>query len=277
MFSPKRKSHIILTLLTILSLWSCKTKIENTDLNVGDDKIFFQGFLNPIATQITISISVAKGAADYGIKIPDNILPGSIVKINTGGVTKQLTYQSTQNRTAYFAIDASEIPIVPGQTYEVTVANGSFYSLQASTTIPQVDFNFDYEVSAPVSISGSTFRKVKTIIDDRKGTVNYYRLTFDNPVEPSMYNYESYQSDNDDKSNPVIITTEVDEYIYSSGEFKIHVSSITEDAYLYMIKIESILNGSGNPFAEPSALHSNVKGGLGVLGSMTTVSQDFKE
>ena len=50
----------------------------------------------------------------------------------------------------------------------------------------------------------------------------------------------------------------------------IYLQQISPDYYLYARSSSAAANLSGNPFTEPVQIHSNIKNGIGVLGSYTS-------
>lgn len=268
-----RKFNYILCslLLPLLLLGSCKTKIDDPRMKVGDDTIFMEGFLNPVADSITIGLSVAKGAVTSGNKIKEEELLQAEVSIESEGVVKRLSFSHWNNTVAVYVLSAEEMPVVAGNTYTVRVHREGVFSAFASTTVPGGDFDFTFDVTGPVvnSNSGERTYKVSGYITDEKDAHNYYRLTSDDTARGYTYN-ELLLADNPDVPGRISFKADVTEDMYEMGSGILFITHITKDLYLYLTTIRNLEDNDGNPFAEPSTLYSNVQGGLGILGGMNT-------
>lgn len=70
-----------------------------------------------------------------------------------------------------------------------------------------------------------------------------------------------------------------DDYVPGSMLAVLHLATMTKDLYLYNQAMSVYASGfyeEGNPFIEPSILHHNIKGGLGIFGAMNTVTRSFQ-
>lgn len=262
--------HYILFILLLCTAYSCKTEVLTPNLNTGDDKIFVQSFLNPTAPRITVGLSVARGVNAKGKKIPKEQLQLSIVNISNGSSTKPLHFEGfISTNIALFAIDASEMPLFPGASYHITIENDSYYSLSASTTIPMDNFSYTYTITGPYNyVDGGEYYKVENTVQDAPFENSFYKSSIHDTS--SGYSYSSERFFHDDNGRTPIIKhfLEVDEWILSSGYYHISIANLNEDTYKYLKNIQSVLDNDGNPFAEPTSLHSNVEGGLGIFGAM---------
>ena len=66
--------------------------------------------------------------------------------------------------------------------------------------------------------------------------------------------------------------TWIDDFSFDYENYKFRLLSISKDSYTYLKSIGTYFNSSGNPFAEPSLLHSNTENGFGFFG-LTTGSE----
>ncbi|MBX9448816.1 MAG: DUF4249 domain-containing protein [Taibaiella sp.] len=254
---------------------SCMTKIVNPAMNVGDDKAFVQCYLNPDEDTITLALSVAKGTSSDGRKIDPGILPEASVILKNGSDRKLMHFHSWNNNLAIFYLEASELSVLPGNTYHLEVTYADLLHLESVTTVPDTDFDFEHtETGSGPDINGDLMYRFKATLRDDPGSDNYYRLTLEENEYHSVIHQE-FISDDDNQNTHPTIQFYVDEYYYAEGT-KVCVSSMNEDTYLFLSRIQYILDQSGNPFAEPSSLHSNIEGGLGIFGGWKMISKDLK-
>lgn len=266
--------YIFFALLLITGISSCKKEVTNIPLASTDDIAIMQGFLNPDADTITISLSVASGVTRNKKTITLTDLELATVTIESNGISKQLQVLKVNDRNIIFYLKKTELPILPGKTYTVRAANGTIFALEASTTVPAEKADFTFESTGPYETQYSTEYRVKLNIHDVKGTENYYRIGITGPEYDGAYEME-YLTDDKDALSEISHTTVIDEYNYPLVNGKVSVSNITEAYYKFVKSLETVENSDGNPFAEPTRLYSNVTGGIGVLASMNINYKDL--
>lgn len=97
------------------------------------------------------------------------------------------------------------------------------------------------------------------------------------------YNYDTFTDDlfngkeYDLKFSAFFVMDQIDYNGYDSqfrkevrSTYFIYLQQISPDYYLYARSSSAARNLSGNPFTEPVQIHSNIKNGIGVLGSYTS-------
>ena len=276
------KINVLLITLGLLTLgmWSCRKEVNKQNLNLGDDDIFIQSYLNPNTDTIHVGVSIAKGSSTKGRKIDISAIQKATVTISSNGVTKAMhlshwiSSQNTQNDIAVFALDSSSMPIIAHHTYTVKVDGGTLFSASGTTTIPDNQFDFSSSVSDPFKGQfGNEESNVKINIADKKNNVNYYRVL----LKEYFYEFTLHVGDFSDNQDQLdtIYTSHTIQAI-DLEEYEVIVSDISEDLYKYYESLRKVEAASGNPFAEPASLYSNIQGGLGIIGSMNSKTKKLK-
>jgi len=119
------------------------------------------------------------------------------------------------------------------------------------------------------------------------GTVDSVFRDYNIPIlleDPTFENYGNDRWENkgiftdltfDGQSKTIDIainTYEIEEKVEELDFFEIRIFNITRAAYLYNKSYDLYLNASGNPFAQPIQVYSNVNGGFGLFaGSQLNV------
>lgn len=272
------KLGIILLLISALS--SCRKAVNNIKLSRTDDAAIMQGFLNPGADTVTISLAVASGVTKNKKAIYFEDLKNARVSIESNGTVKNLVFlREVGTGVALFYIMRSDMNLQAGATYTVQAVNEGKFALKASTTIPEANTDFSFEVNGPFSSATQMpFYRIKTHISDRKGIENYYRVSIISPPPTMPYDEfysRNYTTDEHDALSSVLVTVELEEETYRRGGNKIAVSNISEEYYKFVQSVSTAESTGGNPFAEPTTLYTNVSGGLGVIASMTVSYKDI--
>lgn len=94
-----------------------------------------------------------------------------------------------------------------------------------------------------------------------------------------LFSDELYQSGQITLTNRVSLTAFDGRYLMETGKkrntffVEVHVQQLSKDEYLFHKTITEQRNVSDNPFAEYAQVHSNIRGGYGVLGGVTITKQ----
>ena len=152
-----QKLKNILSILFILSIWSCETVIENVALPY-EERIVIQAFISPQDTLLEVKISKTRPVtgtfpADqfYGsqvyeplvgatIEISDgvrkaNFLLQTITNPNGTEYSQRTGYVVDQTRRGYF-LKAKDFPITAGRTYTLTAKAPNLPDASATCTVP---------------------------------------------------------------------------------------------------------------------------------------------
>ncbi|MBR9859762.1 DUF4249 domain-containing protein [bacterium] len=200
----------------------------------------------------------------------------AVVKIIGPNETITLEYNSTLEEYQFNdSIDFQKA----GDTYylEITTVDGK--KITSQTTIP---FNtiegikMDYD-SIPVNPRfGISEMLFESSFQDMPGEGHYYQLLgrYSSGFGTEQIQYETplYLADDKDRDGESIDQTgrgykiEYDNTL----DFYMVLQSISRDLYLYNRSMNSYANFTfdpDNPFTEPTIIHTNIEGGLGVFGS----------
>ncbi len=213
-------------------------------------------------------------------------VPDADVRISGIQGTAQLIFNSN---TQYYELQTNTYPVVPGQVYKMTVITTSGDVASAETQVPfgSIPIN-DVTLETIQELYGETSDRIKVSFTDEAGSVNYYRIA-------ALYNYtypslidtttddtrinELYSDANHDGSN-----TSLSSRYYMFSDSSATYSAEFYDVFLYNCSPsyysfhKSLKNNSGdNPFAEPTLIYSNVKGGFGCFGAYTQSKFRYKK
>lgn len=279
---------ILITLLAGIGVLSCKTKVGDIKLSRTDDAAILFGFLNPDVDTITIALSLAKGVSNHKEKIISFAdLEQAEVQLEHKGQSINLAFLKIlenqswggDNRLFVFYALRSQFPVLPGETYSVTARNKDLFELKAITTIPSKEFDFDYEITGPFPMSfGSDEYKLETTVRDPGNVISFMRaLTH---VKNQYYSSNNF----DDVSQPERRSDGLIKFSCSyfkdasipDQEFTLSVSNISESYYRYRKSIEKGDGESGNPFAEPVSMYTNIEGGYGVFAGLCVKSKKIE-
>lgn len=279
---------ILVALLAGIGALSCKTKVGDIKLSRTDDAAILFGFLNPDADTITIALSLAKGVSNHKDKIIGfEDLEQAEVQLEHNGQSIHLSFLKTlgnqswggDNRLVVFYALRSQFPVLPGETYSVSARNKDLFGLKAVTTVPAKEFDFNYEASGPFQTpSGEPEYKLTVTVLDAGNRISFMRAlthiknqyysqnSFDEVSQPErgsdgsiQFTCPYFRNDN----NPDL-------------EFTLSVSNVSESYYRYMKSMEKGDGESGNPFAEPTSMYTNIEGGYGVFAALCVKSKKIE-
>ncbi|MEY4539722.1 MAG: hypothetical protein RLZZ306_1479, partial [Bacteroidota bacterium] len=152
-----QKLKYILSILFILSIWSCETVIENVALPY-EERIVIQAFISPQDTLLEVKISKTRPVtgtfpADqfYGSQVYKP-LTNATIEISDGQRKANFLLQTISNplgteydqktgklvaqiRTGYF-LKTKDFPIVAGKTYTLTAKVSNLPDASATCTVP---------------------------------------------------------------------------------------------------------------------------------------------
>lgn len=276
---------ILLPVILSLLLFSCKTKVPNIKLSRTDDAAILFGFLNPDADTITIALSLAKGVSDHKEKIISFAdLEQAEVKLEHNGQSINLTFLKVledqiwggdNQRFVFYAL-RSQFPVLPGETYSVSARNKDIFELKSIVTVPTKDFDFDYEVTGPFDRpDGQAEHKVTVSVQDQGGGISFMRALTQYKDQYGTYTMLDEVSQPEREPDGVIKFS----FFYFrqvpgfDREPILSVSNTSESYYRYMKSIENGDGESGNPFAEPTTMYTNIEGGYGVFAALCVKSK----
>lgn len=213
-------------------------------------------------------------------------VPDGDVKISGAQGTAPLIFNPN---THYYELRTSAYPIVPGQVYKMTVTTIDGNVATAETQVPFTSVPINTVTVEAISESFGTFDHIKVSFTDEPGKENYYRIaalyayvyTFQTDTMADDTHINELYSDVNHDGEPVSLDGRYYQQRYDSIGY---YSTQYYDAFLYNCSPsyynfhKSLRNYSGdNPFAEPTLIYSNVKGGFGCFGAYTASRFRYKK
>ncbi|MER2997864.1 DUF4249 domain-containing protein [Pontibacter populi] len=283
-----------LLLSAIVGLTGCESVVENLDSFEGKSKLVIVSYISPQDTMLVVQIqktqpAIGRKMTDEQLKVKD-----AIVTISDGASVVALAYNP--ERLQYEA-DARTWPITAGKTYSLKVMSPAG-NAEASCTIPATEGIEITEIQAPYTIEKDYYGKdirrysVSYTWRDAPGITNYYRTlaykqyTYTDPVngkkfiqrEGLYWDYGDGNIHTDTETQNDLLSTEklsYYEYNYESIDKPFHIYAVLVVAdrnyYLYQQSLDNQGENSGNPFAEPYVMYTNIEGGLGVFAGYNQV------
>ncbi len=262
---------------------SCRKAVE-FDFVDEPAQLVVESFICPTDDSIKVNINYTKNYYDQ-TNVKSQIakdIPKATVTISNSSFTKTLKWSVKNNA---FTIATKEMPLLEDISYtlRITTLNGLIVS--GITKIPKKIIGADFEIIKGV-IRGDS-RKDKIILkqQDEKGVKNYYEfrlaLVFEDYYSGMLNQQiqllgESLIDDESDKLDNVSASFNNTVYNQSNQGQQVPNSrryyraifiKANEEYYKYIDITKKNHDASGNPFAEPVSLYTNIKGGVGVFSS----------
>jgi hypothetical protein len=279
-------------LILLTGCSNLRTEVNPDFLNRESGKLVITGFLSPQDTVLAVKVSRSRTV------LGDSIDTGSTLTIQNAVVTIQegsrMVALNNKNNTAdYYSIEARFLPIVAGRTYKLVVQTPGGERVESSCTIPGA-VRLD-GIAFDSAIVNQFFNQQKryyvhAVWTDQPNQANYYQITglfqFINADSASRREYRNIRFDD---SNGSLQTDENQDgtqlfseraYISRidasspaaqrsfSSRFRdalvtVNLLNIEKTYYQYQNSAGLQAQSSGNPFAEPVLIPSNIQGGLG--------------
>jgi hypothetical protein len=279
------KTKIIIYLMLIIGFTSCKKEVDY-DLLPIEPQLVLQSFISPGEDSIRLYMDYTKSY--FGNEVKRNSLITNISKatitISGPSLTKSLKW-SPRNR--HFHLAVADMPLIENQIYTLHVTTFEGQKASAQTKIPLKIIGAELTKNVVSEKNQVQKLKINLSLKDEKGTKNYYnfRLSFsvtytgpgfiskderplgqiflDDLDDSSLiifhsFSDEKYLSNSSGTNNPNFSSKAVYKGIFIKG---------TEEYYKYLKVTELNKDSSGNPFAEPTTLYTNIQGGLGVFAA----------
>lgn len=263
---------IVLMILPLVLYMSCKKEAKVKLTEVKPLPVVYC-YISP--TDSVIRVKVNRSLPLFKTTQQQSFEPVSdaVVNIASANGNTNLTYNSN---TYYYEIKSSQFPIAYGANYKLTVTMNNGDVATAETNVPDqaiIISNVSREIINEQY--GTELFKVK--FNDQIGTQNYYRVAM------------SYAQAITSQSDTMIIDSGIKVLVndqnydgqqlsanaiffppYNSDSiayYNIYLLNCNSHYYNFHKSLE---NYSGeNPFAEPSLIYTNVKGGLGCFSAYT--------
>lgn len=216
--------------------------------------------LKPIETEVVMPDKITIVKIDSTITDTDKYpIPGGYYGSSEDGKYNYDTIGSYYNRNYHFTLnfkDVSEKPdfyrlvLKTKLTFESGMINESYNYFDFTDIVSGKTIQSETDI-----IDTETSRNQYNVFSDELFNGNEYPLKF-TYIRGVMEYFPGHESTGGDDSNPVKI------------ELFIDLQSINKSYYLYL-KTLSSFSGSDSYFSEPVQIHSNIKGGIGILGGYT--------
>ncbi len=303
------KLSVILLIISQLFLLSCESLIKEIDpsfLPETDSKLVVACFISPQDTVLAAKVTETKLLIGTTGDIREDITNASVI-LSDGSKSIRLVYSS---KLGYYRALPSELPILVGKTYTITVNTPDGRKVDASTTIPQNIAIAEVKIDSakvddfqPGNSVTNTEYDVKVIWADKAGEANYYRA-----ISEFVFLYRIVDSINkkvinapvsaivdlrtiDDKDadgkllslNRAYLPTNIGGNIQGQDANlktkldRIKVGLFQTDIHYYNYHTSlRRQRENNNPFAEPVLLYTNINGGFGCFGAYNATWQEFK-
>ena len=280
-------SYIFIWLVLLFT--SCATDtITPNELSDYYKRLVVNGILD---TKNPISVEITDSKSSFSDEFP-NLVKDAEVVLYQNQTEIKLTYDLFSERFVSSEILSSGDAI----TLEVTHPN---YPFSESKLVMPRDLNAtgSVEINGGVDTMGNISDKISVTFKDEEGTNNYYQINFFyfnrtigryvpmayDITDPSLASYNSYRlNDNsilftDDlfKGGTKTISTVAPAGLVSNNlneKYKIEISSVTSDLFRYYKSLQRARDAGEITFNagynNAVVIHSNISGGLGILGAM---------
>lgn len=262
------------TIWILLILCSCETQVD-IPIPYGGDKIVINSFIQPDSlVYIRITRSQPPGASYF----PE--IPGASVKLKAGDTEMPLDWKIIGGR-GYFV---SREPAAATARFHITAASAGLDTAFAADTLPR-------KPSITTSFAQAGGNRVKFQLKDLPGH-DYYRFRLYRadehfvPVAREQYRFDpSYNNSftdlvtdrfiessliTDERFDGQQITVVMQtEHVLNANEFLLlEVTGLTYDAYQYLKTLELQATAEDNLLVDMDKVHTNVKGGFGIVGGV---------
>lgn len=286
-------TQIVCSLL-IASCGSLRNEVDPELLNRQASKLVVTCFLSPQDTVLAVKVSRSQTVLSDSANTSayDNI-PGAVVTLTESDRTVTLrTRTNTTNANDYYRVEASRFPVIPGRTYKLVVQTAQGERAESSCTIP-----------GPVKLTSLTYDStvVNQIIrqqrryfvrarwQDPAAQTNYYQLlgTFQyvnsKPDTARRVEFRTLRFDTNTSNLQTDESSQDKEMIseraflnrgtperstsflsnYKTATVVVDLLNTDQAYYNYQYAVGRQAQASGNPFAEPVLIPSNIQGALG--------------
>ena len=286
----KTIKYILFILCTIM--FSCKKEV-NQRFTASETQIVVNSFISPIDDSIRVQLDYSKNYFKENSdrnELVKNIGKATVV-INDGLSDKKLVW-SARNR--HFHISKNLLPVIANRKYTLRINTFEGKTITAETTVPSPISVFDLVITSTYTKRKTKYNRINMNLQDEKGVNNYYRfalytqIKYINPnyTTEDQYSEIDFKFLNDDKDlvtdifliSEVMVPTPFSIGGQTSAEFylKGFFEKGDEAYYRYLSTTKKNSESGENPFAEPTSVYTNIKGGLGVFSSYQRVEKSIK-
>lgn len=275
--------------LACLLVTGCATDtITPNELSNYLERIVVNGILD---TKGTISLEVTDSKSSFKNEYPTLLKDAEVVIYQNQNEIK-LTYDLFSERFV------SNQMLKVGDAITLEVRHPSYPYCESKLIMPKaLNPNGSLQINGGVDTLGNISDKLSVTFKDEEGRNNYYRINFFyynrtsgryipmpyDVTDPSLASYNSYRlndnsiifSDDLFKGGTKTISTVAPAGLVSSNpneKYKIEIASISSDLFKYYKSLQRARDAGeitfNAGFNNAVVIHSNIRGGLGILGAM---------
>lgn len=281
---------------------SLRQEVNPDRLNREAAKLVVTCFLSPQDTVLAVKVNRSQPVVgestsfiNTGINVPD-----ATVTLSEGGKSVALRFDA---RLGYYQAAISQLPVVAGRTYSVVIQTPAGERAEANCTVPESIALIAVLLDSAVTKEfGRTAKQYYARLRwrDPAGKPNFYLLRGDNeyttrnqyrpapnaPLRDTLYKLRgTWFFDNGSTTTDVgrdgqefvsgrgrlamyyYYINGKQEFDRPVGQLNAHLLNVDENYYRYSDAVERQSQVSGNPFAEPVPVPSNIQGALGCFGA----------
>ncbi|MFN4082963.1 MAG: DUF4249 domain-containing protein [Bacteroidia bacterium] len=268
-------------ILILLIATACERVVTNVPIPKTEPQLVIFSFLSPEVSIIEVGVSITNPIFNPQSNQSLIVSNADVSIVDENGNSKNIPFDNTTNT---YRLDQSLFKIEPGFTYEI-IAVYKNYTAKGKTNIPlskAVIQKNEYIPSGSRTDNQPTAR-IKTTWSDIPIEANYYRVvnTGKESFFPDLTDLCNDKLLNDKNNDGQQMHSYCDNYYsdYSDNEpyfEKIQTYLLTTDVHYYQYHIRRLNYIGDDPFSEPFQMYTNVKGGLGCVGSYRMDSNTIK-
>ena len=285
----------LLLFSAVLFLSSCDNLVNGVvrdiDLPPHESQLAASLFLDSRDSNISAIVSSSKGIYDTG---QSKSVYNAECILNVGATTYNWSTMDQYERYTELLPDRFGAPT---DSVVFTVNHADFTSVSATQVFPsapQVSLELNYGAT---QLYGEISDELIITLEDIPGvnqhyivsidvhfrtalsgqdTSEYYNLYWetDSPKRPPLWGQESallLSEDGLDRNIKFSAATGINPIDFAMlHEYRVKVSALSEEMYLFYKSYTAYENANGNPFAEPVVLYSNMSNNMGCFGVSTT-------
>ena len=282
-------------------------EIDPSFLPESDSKLVVACFISPQDTILAAKVTETKLLIGTTGDIREDITNATVI-LSDGSKSIQLKYSP---KLGYYRALPSELPILAGKNYTISVKTPDGREVNASTTVPDKVIIKEVKIDSTTVndfLQGNRVKNteydVKVIWQDKAGETNFYRAICEFEVL-----YEISESKTNKKLSDSLISSLVDlrtiddknsdgQLLSLNREFlpSTNISNVRNNREISGKRLKKIKVGlfqtndqyynyhtslrrqreNNNPFAEPVLLYTNINGGFGCFGAYNATWQETK-
>ena len=274
-----------------------RNEVDPSLLGVESTKLVVTAYLSPQDTLLAVKVTRSNTVIGDSISLlqTGNLVTDATVTLSNGSRSVVLPYYKVHlPADSAYSINASQLPIVPGNTYTLTVVAPTGERATSTCTIPK-----------PVSLSAITLDSlnqryfVRAKWQDPAGQANYYqvagifRYITSNCRACQVESYNNLSFDDDNRglftdagidgtpmySGRAYLTSSATKNFYTqyrTAGVTVDLMSVEQSYYQFQEALIQQRRSRNNPFAEPVLIPSNIAGGLGCFAGYNNTTLTLK-